>query len=47
MYIEVVAAFNPELDIVSGFVLSGTSSGAALYEMPVSGENTHLIIAAD
>jgi hypothetical protein len=39
MYIEVVAALNPELDMLPGFILSETKSGTALYEMPVSGRN--------
>jgi hypothetical protein len=41
MYIEVVAALNPELGMVPGFFLPETDkeSGTALYEMPVSGKN--------
>jgi hypothetical protein len=39
VYIEVLAARNPELDILSGFFLSETKSGTALYEMRVSGKN--------
>jgi hypothetical protein len=39
VYMEVIAARNPELDILSGFFLSETKSGTALYEMRVSGKN--------
>jgi hypothetical protein len=39
MYIEVLAALNPELDMLPGFVLSKTRSGTVLYEMAVSGKN--------